>query len=88
MKPDRAVLDANIYISLVLGKKLDELVKWRKDDGIEIHTCPELKVELEDVLSRARVKKYLTEPVSDYIRFIQSITKETTIDKRLTVPLI
>lgn len=82
MKPDRIVLDANVFISLVLGKKLDELVKWHKDEDLDIYVCRDLIGEVEDVLNRDKVKQYLTEPVSEYLRFIRSVTKETTIDKR------
>lgn len=82
MKPDRIVLDANVFISLILSKKLDELAKWYKDESVEIHRCRELMDEIEEVLKRDKVRKYLTAPVADYLRFIQSVTKETTIDKR------
>jgi hypothetical protein len=39
MTADRVVLDANIFVSLILSKKLDALVVWYKDKGVTIYTC-------------------------------------------------
>jgi len=39
MKPDCIVLEANVFIALLLFKKLDELIKWRNDEHVEIFTC-------------------------------------------------
>jgi putative PIN family toxin of toxin-antitoxin system len=82
MKTDRVVLDTNIYVSLILSKRLNELVEWRKDYNTDIFVCPELLDELSDVLKRQKIKRKLTEPVSAYIRFIKSVTIPVIIDRR------
>ncbi|MDB5283746.1 MAG: hypothetical protein JWO06_2821 [Bacteroidota bacterium] len=82
MKTDRVVLDSNIFISLILNRRLDKLVEWSKDENVDIITCPELFAELKDVLGRNRIKKNLTNPVSAYINFIKDVSKEVTIDLR------
>ena len=82
MKSDRVVLDTNVYITLILSKRLNELVEWSKDHKTSIYTCPELINELTAVLKRKKIKKNLTEPISDYIRFINRITETVTIDRR------
>ncbi len=82
MKPDRAVFDTNFFVSLIISKRLDELVIWAKDAHVAIYICQELSDELEDVLNRKHIKQHLTEPVSAYLKFIKSVTVNTTIDKR------
>ena len=82
MKADRVVLDTNVFVSLILNQGLHELVVWSKDYKATIYTCPELLTELKDVLNRVHISKHLTEAPVVYIRFIQSITTEQTIDLR------
>ena len=82
MKADRVVLDTNIFVSLILTQSLDELVVWSKDYKVAIYICPELLIELKDVLSREHIRKNLTEAPAAYISFIESIAKEQTIDLR------
>jgi putative PIN family toxin of toxin-antitoxin system len=80
MKTDRVVLDTNIFVSLILSKRLDELVEWHKDYNTTIFVCPELEDELTTVLKRRKIKEKLTEPVAAYIRFIQTVTQSVSID--------
>ena len=82
MKTDRVVLDTNVYVTLILSKRLNELVEWHKDQNTTIYVCPELIDELTIVLRRQKIKKNLTEPVSAYIRFISRVTESVTIDRR------
>lgn len=53
MKTDRVVFDPNIFISLILSHRLDRLVTWYKDYGVQIYVCRELFEELNTVLNRA-----------------------------------
>jgi putative PIN family toxin of toxin-antitoxin system len=82
MKADRVVLDTNVYVTLILSKRLNELVEWSKDHKASIYVCPELIDELTAVLKRQKIKKHLTEPVAAYIRFINQITEPVIIDRR------
>ena len=82
MKTDRVVLDTNVFISLILSKRLNELVEWRMDYNTSIFICPELLDELKDVLKREKIKSKLTEPIAVYIRFIQSIAQSVIIGRR------
>ena len=63
MKPDRVVLDTNVFISLILTRRLDRLVAWHKDNNVRIYTCEELLEELKEVLARKHIKKNLTQPL-------------------------
>lgn len=80
--PTALYLDANIYITLILSRKLDELVRWSKDDAIEIYIYRELIDELADVIKRDKIKKHLTIQASSYLKFIRSVCSEISIDKR------
>jgi hypothetical protein len=82
MKTDRVVLDTNIFISLILSKRLNELVEWSKDHRTIIYVCPELIDELGAVLKRQKIKKHLTAPISDYINFVGRLTESVVIDQR------
>jgi predicted nucleic acid-binding protein len=54
MKTDRVVLDTSVFVSLILSKRLNELVEWRKDFNTTIFVCPELVDELNAVLKRSK----------------------------------
>ena len=82
MKTDRVVLDTNIYVTLILSKRLSDLVEWYKDHNISMYVCPELIAELTNVLNRQKIKKKLTEPISTYLRFIKNAIQSVTIDQR------
>lgn len=72
MKPDRAVFDTNFFVSLIISKRLDELVIWAKDEHVDIYICQELSDELENVLNRKHIKQHLDESVTSYIKFIKA----------------
>lgn len=82
MKTDRVVLDTNVFITLILSKRLDELVEWYRDHNIAIYTCPELVDELSRVMKRKKIRGKISEPISAYIRFISRLTQSVVIDKR------
>lgn len=82
MKTDRVVLDTNVFITLILSKRLDELVEWYTDRHITIYVCPELMNELSTVMKRKKIKDKISEPISAYINFISQITESIVIDKR------
>jgi putative PIN family toxin of toxin-antitoxin system len=82
MKHDRVVLDTSIYVSLILSKHLDDLVVWSKDQNISIYVSTDLLTELKRVLSRPHIRKNLTQPPADYIRFIKLLTQQQSIDLR------
>jgi putative PIN family toxin of toxin-antitoxin system len=82
MKTDRVVLDTNVFVSLILSKRLNELVEWHTDHHTAIYVCPELIDELGYVLKRQKIKKNLTEPATVYIRFIKRVTEPVIIDWR------
>ncbi|MBE0640071.1 MAG: putative toxin-antitoxin system toxin component, PIN family [Bacteroidales bacterium] len=55
------ILDTNIWISYLLGKQLQHLVRKCLEEGIEIITCRQLVEELDGVMKREKFRKYLSE---------------------------
>ena len=74
MQKNRYVLDTNIWISAIISNSLEELELFIKNKNLKIYICPEMILEFEDVLKRAKFKKYLKESVSHYISEIQKIS--------------
>ena len=67
MKPDKVVLDTNIWVSYFLKGRSAELVRLVLDHNFLIFSSPILVAELTDVLNRAKIVKYLTLPIEDYL---------------------
>jgi putative PIN family toxin of toxin-antitoxin system len=74
------VLDTNIWVSYIISGNLRELSAQILTYQLQVFVCKDLSDELEDVLYRQKIKKLLTSPVSDYLRFIQKLT--TNLDIR------
>jgi putative PIN family toxin of toxin-antitoxin system len=69
------VLDNNIWISLVINRQMDLLIRI-KEAGIEIATCFILRSEMTDVLSRPKVMKLVDpELINQIILLHDRITK-------------
>ncbi len=83
MAQNNYVLDVNVYISFIAGKKLFKLAAI-SEKGIKMYTSSALFDELIDVLNRPKIKKYLSTPVSDYINIIEEFTipgPDTTLSR-------
>jgi putative PIN family toxin of toxin-antitoxin system len=82
MKLDKVVLDTNILISLIISRRLNDLIIWSLDYNVTIYICEEMTKELISVMRRKKIKKYLTQPIADYITFVNNAATNTIIDKR------
>ena len=60
-KPWRVVIDTNIWISFLIGKRLSGLHRHIDSGRIEIATCAMQLRELAEVLNRPRIRKYIPE---------------------------
>ena len=74
MRNNSYVLDTNIWVSSIISNSFSELEKFIILKNLKVCICPEMILELEDVLKRPKFKKYLTDSVSNYIFEIQKIT--------------
>ncbi len=82
--PSKIVIDTNIWVSFFIGKRFDEISDLISDFNIEVYTCDELILELEDVLSRNKLKKQITLPVENYINFHKNLTTYQKIQIQFT----
>lgn len=76
------VLDTNIWVSAIITNSLFKLEEYVSKNNLDIYICPEMIMELEDVLNRGKFKKYLSKPVLGYIKDIQKICLERKIVER------
>jgi uncharacterized protein len=71
---NKVILDCNVWVSYILGKKLGELSKTVFTHNLSIYSSRPLASELEAVLARPKFEKYLQNPVNDYIVFHKELT--------------
>jgi hypothetical protein len=60
MKKEVFILDTNIWISYLLSKKYDHLVKIILENNLKVVTCQNLIAEITQVLQRDKFKKYIS----------------------------
>ncbi len=76
----KIILDTNILISVVIGKKVkeqfDDLLAFFYLGLIEIIICDELIDEFKEVVERPKIAKYINH--NDYIKFLALFQKLST----------
>ncbi len=60
MQNEVVILDSNIWISYVISRRLNILVQIIQENHLTILTSQHLTKEIQDVLKRAKFKKYLS----------------------------
>ncbi|MDR2839984.1 MAG: putative toxin-antitoxin system toxin component, PIN family [Paludibacter sp.] len=53
------IVDTNLWVSFLIGKRLKELKKLLNDKNLHIFVCNQLLDELKDVTSRKKIQKYV-----------------------------
>jgi len=61
MQKCKIIIDTNLWISLLIGKKLSELRSLCNDERIMVYFCSDLKTEFLRVASSEKIKKYVGE---------------------------
>ena len=61
MQKCKIIIDTNLWISLLIGKKLSELRSLCNDEGIAVYLCTDLKTEFTRVASSEKIKKHVGE---------------------------
>ena len=56
----KVIIDTNLWISFVIGKKLSVMRSLFTNPEIRIYVCRELLDEFADVSSRLKLRKYIT----------------------------
>ena len=69
----RIILDTNIWISFLLGRRLSEIRRIVTDVRFDVVVCPQLIGEIIDVSSRDKIRKHVSSTdVSNLLRIIRA----------------
>ena len=60
MEKYRIIVDTNLWISLLIGKRLSELRSLCNSDMIDIYICDEMIEEFIRIASQEKIRKYVT----------------------------
>ncbi len=72
----RAVIDTNLWISFLFGKKVGDLLSLIQNGEVEVITDARQIAEIEDVLSRPKIKKLVgPQRLAVMRRFLRRKTK-------------
>jgi putative PIN family toxin of toxin-antitoxin system len=82
MQNKNFVLDTNIWISAIITNSEKSLLNYIEVNKLQICICPEMLLEIEDVLSRKKFKKYLINSVTEYVNLIDASCQNILITKR------
>lgn len=80
-KTKKIILDTNIWISYIIGQKLDEIAQLIFHHDLIIFSCSDLEEELEDVLRRSKFKELLRYDAEVYLNFVDRLTTSIHINK-------
>jgi len=61
MEKYTVIVDTNLWISLLIGKRLSELRGLCNSDIVDVYVCDELLEEFMRISSREKIKKYATD---------------------------
>ena len=61
MERYRIIIDTNLWISLLIGKRLSELYTLCNSDSIDVYICDELRQEFLRIASQDKIRKYATD---------------------------
>lgn len=81
MSKNKIVLDTNIWISAIIKREVCYLSEFIALNGITVYICPEMLLELKDVLGRVKFKNYLSKSIHDHIEDIRNICVINKISK-------
>ena len=77
------IIDTNLWISFLIGKKLSVMRKLFTNSSIKIYACNELLDEFADVSSRLKIRKYITDDdVQETYKLMDRYCTFASIDKK------
>lgn len=78
----RVVVDTNLWISLLIGGKLGNLLEVLVDPKLELVSTELLKAEIVNVTQRPKFQRYFSkEKVEALMEWMDEVTTTVTIDK-------
>ena len=85
-EPNRVLIDTNIWISFLIGKRLSGLHRHIDSGRIKIVACEAQLRELVDVLNRPRIRKYI--PAEQAEEFLDLFCEAVLFVKPEQCPLL
>jgi len=84
MEKCKIIIDTNLWISLLIGKRVSELRKLCNSDVIDVYICDELKEEFKRIASKEKIKKYVTDKrVFQTLELMEASCILTSITKKV-----
>ena len=81
-KPSKIIIDTNIWISLLIGKELQDLKDLIVNEKVKVITTDQLLNEIRLVTSRDKLKKYFNhDKVLDLISLLDILADKVKIKK-------
>lgn len=78
----RIVIDTNLWISFLIGRKLSWLLDLLKKDDIRILTSVEQVMELDEVMRREKFRRYFSmEEAEEVVNILTSTAEFVEIDE-------
>ena len=82
MEKHKIIVDTNLWISLLIGKRLSDLRGLCNSDIIDVYICDELLEEFLRISSREKIRKYATdERVVQTLELIKTSCIMTSADR-------
>ena len=82
----RIIIDTNLWISFMLGRKIATMRTLLTHPSLEIYVCRELLDEFYDVSSREKIRKYIRpEDLDDTLKLIHLYGKYVVIQTKSIV---
>lgn len=82
----KIVIDTNIWISFLIGKRLKGLQNHINNQQVRILTCKEQLNELADVFSRPKIRKYISkEIIIDFFELLEESSQTVSINTVVSI---
>ncbi len=80
----KVILDTNLWISFLIGHQTRLVRQILTDQRFDVYVCSRLIVEIRDVASREKIRKYVTDAdVADLFAIIDSFCQFATIETEI-----
>ena len=89
MRKSKIIIDTNLWISLLIGKKVSDLRSLCNDAKIEVYICADLKAEFMRVAASEKIRKYVTkERIMDTLELMENSCIDVFVTETTTSSLL
>ena len=84
----KIIIDTNLWISFLIGKRLQTMEMLFKHDDVSIYMCEELNREIQEVAKRPKLSKYIKpEDIDNLEKLIATYCKFVEIKETSQLPI-